>query len=778
MSETENVYTYLRQYSQELGQRILELFPPLHAVGDPVSPIVRTLLRKPFASQATVLMGLVRAWESGARHSIVLGEMGTGKTLMSLGAVHVHSQRRPYTAIAMVPPHLINKWAREALQTIPRLRVFFIDGFRDAVSNSPNGVHEVKLKRGSIVREGLSTTLSDLRLRRNYRNARERWLDKARQATLFIVGRETVKLGPAWRHAYGIAKSGAHLGCLVNPDTGSPMHKADGERLTADDFKDFKRFEVISACGEKPARTRHSAVWQVDNEKIRRTAPIDFIGRFMDDFFDYAICDELHQLAHNTAQGNALGVLASCTKRLLGLTGTLVDGYAGHLFNILFRLAPQRMREAGYEYSASGRAAFIDEYGVLEQIEITSPKDNETSDARTTERTRERPGASPRLFGDFLLPQCAFIFLKDIAAHLPPYDELVVPVNMDATLRTAYEGLAAEAKQLLKGHEGNQSVLSTLMHALLLYPNHPFDFGPLYAKKWDKIERRKVRFRLLEPPDLSRNFVYAKENVLIQDIRRELAEGRRCQIYAVYTKTQERLKHVLESSGFRVAHLTVKVPPRQREAWYAKRAEEGAQIVLAHPKLVETGLDILDFPTFYFYETGHSLHVMRQASRRSYRIGQRLPVRVKFLIYTTTTQDICLELMFKKKLVALTTEGQYSEGGLEQGQDDESDILAAVARGLMKQDIGETAEQAWRTLRETEAALESAGLIAGDPAGGLADESDSTGSELEEDISIPWPVPDTVVPSPVLVFGQSPESYLRSRRRPRLENNPAQGSLF
>ena len=75
--------------AQELGQRILEQFPPLHAVGAPVSPLVRTLLRKPFAAQATVLMGLARAWENGARHSIVLGEMGTGKTLMSLGAVHV-----------------------------------------------------------------------------------------------------------------------------------------------------------------------------------------------------------------------------------------------------------------------------------------------------------------------------------------------------------------------------------------------------------------------------------------------------------------------------------------------------------------------------------------------------------------------------------------------------------------------------------------------------------------------------------------------------------------
>jgi len=49
----------------------------------------------------------------------------------------------------------------------------------------------------------------------------------------------------------------------------------------------------------------------------------------------------------------------------------------------------------------------------------------------------------------------------------------------------------------------------------------------------------------------------------------------------------------------------------------------GVEVVICHPKLVETGLDLLAFPTLYFYETGYSLHTLRQASRRSWRIGQR-----------------------------------------------------------------------------------------------------------------------------------------------------------
>src|SRR5690242_12608767 len=81
------------------------------------------------------------------------------------------------------------------------------------------------------------------------------------------------------------------------------------------------------------------------------------------------------------------------------------------------------------------------------------------------------------------------------------------------------------------------------------------------------------------------------------------------------------------------------------EAWYVKQVKDGVQVVIGHPKLVETGLDLLDFPTIIFYESGYSLHTLRQASRRSWRIGQGHPVRVKFLCYDGTMQGSCLRLM-------------------------------------------------------------------------------------------------------------------------------------
>jgi hypothetical protein len=121
--------------------------------------------------------------------------------------------------------------------------------------------------------------------------------------------------------------------------------------------------------------------------------------------------------------------------------------------------------------------------------------------------------------------------------------------------------------------------------------------------------------------------------------------------------------------------------------------------------LVETGLDILAFPTLYFYETGYSLHTLRQASRRSWRIGQKQSVRVKFLAYRGTMQETCIRYMGKKLLVALMMEGKFSGEGL-QSLDADEDMLTAMARELVeKGGVGESAASIWRELGKERAKL-------------------------------------------------------------------------
>lgn len=208
MSVPGSISDYLRQFGSDLGERILQTYPALYKPGDPVSPRMRTLLRKPYPAQEVAAMSVVRRWQ--ARAAAVIAECGTGKTLVALAAVHCHSDGRPYTALALVPGHLTAKMAREAFQTLPGVVVFFIDALRDrARDGSPCGVNEVKLRHGKIGREGLHTTLTDLRLRKNYRTARERWhKEMCAGPALMIVGRDRSKLGWFWRHSHITARSG------------------------------------------------------------------------------------------------------------------------------------------------------------------------------------------------------------------------------------------------------------------------------------------------------------------------------------------------------------------------------------------------------------------------------------------------------------------------------------------------------------------------------------------------------------------------------------------
>jgi hypothetical protein len=114
-------------------------------------------------------------------------------------------------------------------------------------------------------------------------------------------------------------------------------------------------------------------------------APIEYIGRYMSGWFDFAIADELHQLAGDTAQGNGLGVLGRAAQRLIALTGTLMGGYADDLFNIFYRMEPRAMVREGFAYAGQGRRDFQEQYGVLETIEKVEGADNACS--RATKKT-------------------------------------------------------------------------------------------------------------------------------------------------------------------------------------------------------------------------------------------------------------------------------------------------------------------------------------------------------------------------------------------------------
>ena len=340
-------------------------------------------------------------------------------------------------------------------------------------------------------------------------------------------------------------------------------------------------------------------MWQADGNKIVRMAPAEYMGRYMPEWFDYAIADEIHQLAGDTAQGNALGVLNRTARRFLGLTGTLLSGYADDLFNTLFRTDAKRMTLDGYEWGSAGRERFTRDFGVIETIERIAVEDNACSKNTKKKATiKRKPGASPLLFGKYLMDHCAFIGLEDISDGLPSYREEVVSVGMEEPLKTAYEELEKEIAACLKEHRGNSSVVSTMLNTLLAWPDHPYGFGTLYGSEFNPETKSRESFVIAETVDLDPHCSYAKEGALIEEVKAQLARGRKCQIFAVYTNKHdviERLESLFRNEGIRAATLRASVPTHKRETWYREKLKRGIDVAICHPKIVETGLDLLDF---------------------------------------------------------------------------------------------------------------------------------------------------------------------------------------
>lgn len=700
------VFDYMRRFAGPMGARIMEAYPPLHAPSDPVSPRIAELKRKPLAAQAIAIMGTAKYLKDHDAAKIV-AEMGCGKTYMALATSYVHANGKQHTGIVMCPPHLTLKWAREVFITIPNTRVFLIEDMRNLPSDDPkkladamkkpHGVVEVKLIDGVAKRRGDAFSIT--RLREMGRVGLKKYLGG--KNAYFIMSKERGKLGYFWRPSASTANVGSFMGFVTNPDSGLPVEKSDGGMVTWADLKGAKKYQdVIQRGNDNDGKKLFAPMWCADRTKISRMAPLEFMGRYMKGFFDYAIADELHQLAGETAQGNGLGILARISHKIIGLTGTLLGGYADDLEKLNWRLdGPQMVRE-GFAYGSEGRRLFQSTYGVIEEV-----RKREATDAACTKKTKEtiqikrRPGCSPVLFGKFLMETTAFVSLADIAEDLPQYNEFPIAIDMDKELAEAYDEVQEAIKDKLREYPRNPSLTSMMLQTLLCYPDHPFDFKMLTAKVKTDFGRELID--VCEPPTLSKKKVYAKEEALVEDIRKEIAEGRKVQVFATFTGEHDvtlRLKQVLEQKGFRVAVMKASVPTEKREAWYADRSKEGVQVCICHPKLVETGLDLLEYPTIYFYETGYSLHTLRQASRRSWRIGQKHPVRVKFFYYADTAQEKCVRHMGKKMLVSLMMEGKMSGEGLEDMDEDDDMVTAMVKELLEEGGVGESADDIWKNL--------------------------------------------------------------------------------
>jgi SNF2 family DNA or RNA helicase len=391
-------------------------------------------------------------------------------------------------------------------------------------------------------------------------------------------------------------------------------------------------------------------------------------------YFDLLISDECHEYkGAATAQGIALDHLGKAAKQILALTGTLLGGYSSNLFYLLFRISPDIRKDFRFRDIKK----WMELYGVLEKITFVSTNDEGRASLKKAQDVRwhERPGISPALIPE-LLPRAIFLKLSDLNIALPPYREVAHSIDMEPEQREAYrefqEDLLAELRTAL--NQGSKRLLGVYLQALLGYSDSPWVQETIKDKESGRV--------LAKSTPLPENTLYPKENELLRICTEAKRDKRKTVVYCFHTETRditERLQKILGDGGLHADVLkAAKVKAGEREEWIHSFKGD---VLLTHPRNVQTGLDLIQFPEVVWYQQDYSVYIVRQASRRSWRIGQKEPVNVHHLYYKGTIQEKAITLNVKKLRAALLTEGELTDGQfMEQIEDDG---LVALAKTII-----------------------------------------------------------------------------------------------
>ena len=729
------------------------------------------VLRKPMGAQNHFVRALSLLLEED-RAAFCIGQMGTGKTTVAAMVAEMCGLRN---VVVACPPNLLRKWRREVIAIVPNVRV--------VIATKISHLEEARRLRethsGPLYVIMASTTGLSLTYRR-----------KASYISRYVF-REVESLdyrGQVIDEGWGVDRFGdipRKTRCCTG--CGQPLLDAKDRPVIPTAMASRKlscEREVLDVrSGEK--RTCDTPMWEAvgkgaDQRAIVRVALCDYIKKRMDGFFDLFIIDEAHHYkGQDSGRGIGAGVLAEACRKTLALTGTFIGGYSSTLFYLLWRFSPE-IRE---HFGIKDVAKWIDRYGFWKSVYASSRDEVKSYGSASKSRGRrtsksEMPGLSPAAMMH-VLHNTVFMRLADVARDLPPYREEIVPVGMgeeidpfagmsQAGAYAVMEDGLKEGMKIMMERGDSGMLLGKMIHAL----NSWVDIPERGERVWDPLPEEDGGMGIIvDIPPMDPQLIHPKERELIDLVLRERAEGRNCLVYMNYTgekrDTTGRLQGVLadaginawvmKSSGSNAERQTESPSVQARESWIQRRVKEGVDVLITNPRLVSEGLDLYDFPTIVWYQPEYSVYTMRQASARSWRIGQTRDVRVYFMYYSATMQERAVYLVAKKMRHSLAIEGDISDDALASLGDDGGDMYLTLAKDLVdggadEAPVAGSLEELFAASRDDASA--DSGLILGADEDWWFDEededrkaifSDASGSGKNGVVRVPLPVePDPV----------------------------------
>lgn len=698
--------------------------------------------------------------------AIVVGEMGSGKSSIGAAIAAGMTARR---TIVLCPPHLVDKWQREFkavwpgvatmhLQTISDVDAFFAERRACTERSRSNGRPVVGVLKQTTARSasGWEHTY-DYGGPASHSHGSKGFTDVIRTWGNHITANQAIGDEEQTLTAKQLESIQQRGVCC--PVCGT-QQQVNGRPLSPRELKGAKRFCNNMACcaplfqfkrRRSESQQRGSFKLYAEREEIiysytNKSQPVPFhelncwSGTAVKDRFGYGkvplagyikkvargrldlcLVDEQHQYkGDDSDQGYAMHHLALAAQKIVGLTGTIYGGKASSIFHLLYRMSPE-MTGTYTNHDANGRRRirsqdWVASYGILQRIETRKLDEDgrQTANSRTNVRTKELPGGSPAML-PWLLNRSVFLSLGDMGFPLPDYTEIPVEVPMAPEQAMLYESLKEQLKDELQERlvRGDKSLLSAYLYALLFWPDSP--------RRAKVVSDPRTGEVVASIPGLPEAFIGPKEEAIIELCQQEKAEGRKVLLLCLQTDTldiQPEWKRMLEEAGLQTAIL--RAAPNKREGWVEKQVQAGVDVIISHPKKVETGIDLLDFPTIVWMSPHYSVYTVLQASRRSWRIGQTRPVKVYYFAYANTIQEQALYLVAAKVAASLRVNGDTvaDDSGQRTGLAEldsitGSDIVTTLAR-IITGDAEVNTQSLQQAFAEANASLRQSNTVIGE----------------------------------------------------------------
>lgn len=685
--------------------------------------------RVPFPAQAHAIMAIVNLLEKQDT-AICSSDMGSGKTIMALGVLNVLHRRKnkPMTALVTAPGMVVPKWCEyEIPNTIPNAKVVRI-GTDDEAQKYASGK---KTGRTEVV----SATQYMNRVRAGYRHD---------GLEIVVMGIDRAKLGPQpwwgsvlWKRITDSAENDSKINAKGwhCPDCMKLLYKkVQDDKMPLTTWQDFLADEkpkddreVFTAFGtvkpgvfpkwkQRPAikkcphcgaiLLRPALKSRGETNKKPRWYPALALKKLRK-HFDVYVADEVHQTkAQNTGRGFAFAELVKASKKVLCLTGTLVNGLSTSIKEILWRTNPKALLDEGFD-AHTGTVSWASRYGVLERVTYVDEGDRGVSTKRKNYAKREpqeKPGISPELVANHLLDKTVFMELPDLGLPLVKLVEQPILVDLDERHKSAYKVFHQELRMACQDayREGHKGAFAKFIPSTISAVDRA-DSGLVVD-----VYGREVTF-----PALGSSYrTTKKEQELVRIVRENLAEDRGCFIYCFYTNqyaVHHRVKRVLEDHGINAEVLESHISQEERVRWLEKQAQKGQKIIICNMRLVECGLDLLAWPTLIFFQLNYDTNTLRQASRRAWRIGQTRECRIYYLVADGTQQAAQMEVCLEKRAHAMLAEGRLDKGELAKfTRGTQMSLAADIAQCIAGEDISlRWMDLAQRDLEDVEMVEES-----------------------------------------------------------------------